>query len=135
MRIGDVIDRLREGTTLEVSGAAELAAAQADQQRDGAFVFYQSDSAGDNALDNAVRQTRRIGVGVALAVSNRRRRGAAGVEQLETARGQVFMALIGWQPAQAVAPVMFRSGRLVGFAKSTLWWVDEFVFNEFLSRT
>lgn len=133
MRIGTVIDRLRARTGLEVAGAAELAAVQADQQRDGAFVFYQSDSAADNTLDNAVRQTRRIGIGVALAVSNRRRRGAEGVVELETAREQVFRALLGWQPADAVAPVTFRSGRLVGFSKHTLWWVDEFVFTEFLS--
>lgn len=133
MRVEPVIERLRADTTLEVSGAADLAAARGDHHRDGAYVFYQSDSAGDNALDNAVRQTRRIIIGVALAVRNRRRRGAEGVTELEAAREQVFESLIGWQPADAIAPVTFRSGRLMAFVKSTIWWVDDFVFTEFLS--
>lgn len=133
MRIADVIARLRVETRLEVAGAAELAAAQADQHRDGAFVFYSADRAADNALDNAVRQLRRTTVGVALAVSNQRRRGAAAVTELEAARDQVFTALLGWQPADAVTPVVFRSGRLVGFGKPTLWWLDEFEVQTFLS--
>ncbi len=133
MRIAEIISRLKDQTNLEVSGAAELAAAQADRQRDGAFVFYQSESAGENALDNAVRQVRRIIIGVALAVSNARRRGAEGVDGVESARAAVMRALVGWTPPDAIQPVTFTSGRLVGFSKATLWWLDEFTVTEFLS--
>ena len=133
VEISTWIEKLRADTDIEISGAAELAAAQADRQRDGAFVFYQSESAGDNALDNAVRQQRRITVGVALAVSNARRRGADGVTGIEAARRKVMDALVGWWPAGAIAPVTFAGGRLVGFTKATLWWLDEFTVSEFLS--
>jgi len=133
MQLDDWTRRLRAETGLQVDGAAELAAAQADQQRDGAFVFYTADAAEANQLAGALRQRRTITVGVALAVGNRSRRGAAGVTELERHRAAVFAALLGWAPPHAVAPVTYRAGRMLSFSKSTLWWLDEFQVSEFLS--
>lgn len=135
MRIAEWIERLRSETSLEVKGAAELAAAKADQLRDTAFVapldeaaLSQSDTIG------AVRQMVRVGVGVTLAVTNRRdRRGEAAVSEIEGAREDVRRALLGWTPPSASGPAGFRRGRLVQLSERTAWWTDEYECDELVA--
>ena len=127
------VQRLKEQTNFDVKGAAELAAARQDQKRDGLYVILADDRAGENQLLNGVRQQRTIGVSVVLAIRNRRdRRGEAALTEIEAARGQVMQALIGWQPSTETGPVIYRSGRLVALAETTVWWQDEFEVTEII---
>ncbi len=136
MRIAEWIERLRSETDLEVKGAAELAAAKADQQRDVAFVAPLDEAAlSQPDAIGTVRQMVRAGVAVTLAVTNRRdRRGEAAVSEIEGARESVRRALLGWTPPSASGPAGFRRGRLVQLAGSTAWWQDEYEADELVSQ-
>ena len=133
MRISEWIERLKTDTDIEVHGAAELAAAEAERRRNGAFVIYLDDRAGGNALANGVRQLRTVGIGVVLAITNLRgKRGDAGIEEIEPVRERVINALVGWQPRTAASQVIFRGGQLMTFSRGTLWWQDEFEVTEII---
>lgn len=127
MRIRDWIDRLGAVLDANVSGAADLAAAQEDQKRDTVYVMYADDRATPGDLISVVRQECHTGISVVMAITNRRdRRGEKGIDEIEVMRKAVMQSLVGWHPPETSGPVIFRRGRLVRMTNRTLWWQDEY---------
>ncbi|KAF7600622.1 MAG: hypothetical protein CGU28_03130 [Candidatus Dactylopiibacterium carminicum] len=75
------------------------------------------------------RQPAIVEFGVVLAVQNARyQRGAPAVRDAMPLIGKVRDALIGWQPPglSLARPVMWRSGRVIGYDAGVLLWGDVF---------
>ena len=90
MRLAHWVERLNAETTVfqDIKDVAALAAAEDEQRRDTAFVLYVDEHADDNTLTGTVRQRCTVRVAIVLAISNRRdARGAAALDEIETARG------------------------------------------------
>ena len=150
MRLADWIEHLdgldlapeREGCQpggeLRAKGAADLAAAQADQQCDTAYVMYLAETPGPNRLGERAQVMQRVVVTVAviLALTNRRdRRGEAGVAEAERVRAAVRARLLGWQPAGATDPVTYAGGRFLFLGDRTIWWQDDYQTAIWIRRT
>ena len=131
-----VIDRLKTKlkTIKTVKGAAEFEAAKKDRVKNTVYVMLVDESAGDNTLLNAVRQQVTTGVAVVIALTNYRdRRGAAGIDAIETVRDEVRQALLGWAPDDDSGVMVYRRGRLLDLQEATLWWSDEFEVQQLIS--
>ncbi len=133
--LADIKTRLESVDAVKsVKGAARLSSARADKIRDTAFIFFLNASAGDNGLVNGVRQQVTIRFAVLLAIGNQRdQRGESGMSEVEIARDQVLMAMLGWMPDGEYSAVIYRGGRLVDIRENVLWWQDEFETTRLIS--
>ena len=132
-----IAGRLANELTLikSVKGAADLGSAKAASLRDTAFVLLIDEAAaGDSPLYGAVRQQITTGIGVVLAMTNRRdARGQAGMGEIERVRSEVCAALLGWPPTEDSSGLLYRRGRLLEINDATLWWQDEYETKKLIS--
>jgi len=128
MIIHEVIDRLSGADLgLTVKGSADLVKAQADQLRDSVFVMALDESAANNSLMTGVRQQVTLGIGVIIALGNRRdRRGQGAQDEINDRREDVRRLLLGWQPDSADDVMTYRGGRLLNIQDAVVWWQDEY---------
>jgi len=128
MIIHEVIDRLSGADLgLAVKGSADLAKAQADQLRDSVFVMALDESAANNSLITGVRQQVTLGIGVIIALGNRRdRRGQGAQDEINSLREDVRRMLLGWQPDSADDVMTYRGGQLLNIQDAVVWWQDEY---------
>lgn len=93
-----------------------------------AYVYNMSESGTDSRyLTGMVAQKRQQRVAVALVVKNvRDMQGAAASQDMDALRVQTDAALFGWTPDAVYAPLIFVSGRFLGFKDGQLWWQDEY---------
>lgn len=118
------------GVLKRVLGAVDFASAQQDiSGLPVAYVIPLSDAAAPNRLlSGAIEQRVTERFGVIVAINNVRDvRGQAAKEDLESIRGQIINALIGWQPDQGYDPIEYGGGRILSLVNTVLWWQLEFV--------
>lgn len=121
-------DRLKTAQTdlKKIGSAADLPAARDNLKQDPALYFVLgSERAGANPYSNAVHQ--QISVEVLVFIAVRHAGAATGkqhIDQLNSLRGQIDAALLGWQPDDTADPVEYVSGRLMGFKDNIMWWGD-----------
>ena len=136
MLLAAVEERLRahpRTAAMDVHGAATLAAAEGEQRREGLFVFPVSERAEESEAIGRAVQRRATRVGVMLAATAQRdRRGRAGMDRTDAMAAAVQAALVGWQPSAEHSPMIYRSGDVVQFTRSTLWWGMEFETEDYL---
>lgn len=127
-------ERIRTAVRVDVKPAADLGAAKLGLRRDAAFVLPLYERAvapegEDQTQGGLQRQMMALGVGVVLAVRNRRdRRGGDALAEMRRLRQQVRNALFGWQPDGAFEAVMPEGGELLELVddEGLLLWQDAF---------
>lgn len=115
------------GTAAEYDAAAEsLAAAPA------VFVIEQDDGADPPVLCGVVEQSVVVRLACVIAVKLQRdTRGEGGRSALQTARGAVRAALMGWVPDAATGePITYVGGQMLDFLPGTIWWQDVYQVRE-----
>lgn len=121
---------------MDVHGAATLAAAEAEQRRDGLFVFLASERSEASEAVGRTAQRRTSTVGVALAATAQRdRRGRAGMDRVDAMSQAVLTALVGWRPTDGHGPMEHRRGDVLSWGRSTVWWGMEFETEDFVFQT
>ena len=122
-----------------VAGAAEFAALKTNppkSKQPAAYVVPLSDRAGRNTRINAVAQQVTARVAVVLALGNLGdRRGDSASKTIETLRGDVRAALLGWAPTAADDPMEYVAGRVLALRDGVVWWQDEFRTTSLISAT
>jgi len=74
---------------------------------------------------------RRFGVLLAVSAKNDRH-GSKAEDALDTLRGAVHAALLGWAPNTEHEPVSYLRGRLVDIVGGAVWWQDEYATDTWL---
>ena len=134
MIIQEIQDRLAAGMDIDVKGAADLAVAQEDLQRDTLYVILTREDAGENTLESAVRQRRTLHVGIVLGLTNARdRRGEAARREIELRNNDIIRTLLGWEPASAESPLYYQGGRLLSITRGVNWWQSDFQTGDYLT--
>lgn len=100
-----------------------------------AYVLPVSDAAGPNLLvTNGVRQPLTTTLGVILFFEHRAdAAGGAATLGLIQLRDQVRQALIGWQPDEAIEPLLLAGGRLIDLIQRTAVWQDNYTVGGLLT--
>lgn len=142
IRRSAIVTRLRaEAHSLKlVEGLAQLAALKQNPPTNvqpAAYVVPVSEAADDNRLANGIAQRNAVTWGVVLCLTDLSdTRGEAAGDALETVRGQVRAALVGWTPDGASGPALFVGGETIDLDKfGALWWMDRFRAPESIRRT
>ena len=134
MIIEEIQRRLTDEMDIDVKGAADLAAAQEDLQRDTLYVVLVREEAGENTLENAVRQRRTLHVGIVLGLTNvRDKRGEAARREIDLRNEAIIRALLGWEPPAAESPMYYQGGRLLSITRSVNWWQSDFETTDYLT--
>jgi len=91
----------------------EAVANSAQLNRPSAYVIAVGDRAGDNDLQNGVRQNIRDNFDVILVLDAKDERGQETVDLLHELRAELWRALIGWRPGPDYDPIEYEAGELV----------------------
>jgi hypothetical protein len=134
MKLSLVIDHLKASVAdlhERIEGATSLAAigeTGAIQGQKGFVVPLQERAARNSLSANAVRQRVTDQIGVVVAVRNVRdlRGEAAHDGGLDTIRGQVMTAMIGWVPATGYNHFEYAGGALLKIKDGTVYWLFRF---------
>lgn len=140
LSLATVVTRLRDTcpSFRLVAGAAEVAAARNGvPAAPAAYVIPLGESSADNQVagSHAVMQRVEHVFGVLIATRNATDgRGQAGVDDLDALKAEVRSALLGWQSDDALDPILFGGGQLVGFFDGFVWWQEEFATAYYLRQ-
>ncbi len=126
MIVEEVSDRLKDidpAVFRLVAGAAELASVKdAPPTAPAAYVFVESEAAGDNERITGVLQRVERDVAVVVVAKNASgTTGAAAYQDVEQLKVQAFAALIGWQPESAAEELTFVGSQLVRARNGHVW--------------
>jgi len=136
MRLGLIVLKIRLGKTRfgnYVAGAAELSLAVDNiLKKNMAFVIPLAEDADINKNDTGISQilVERFGVIVALAndSSDRDKTGLTAYDSLHEIRNELFKPLLGWEIEEAMTPIYYRGGRLLGIDPAYMWYQYEFEY-------
>lgn len=117
MKISPVVAHLRQYCPIfagRVSGGIDLEKIAASQQmaKPAAFVVATGDDAGENDLQNGVRQDITDTFDVLVVMAATEERGQGNVDQVHDVRAQLWRALIGWKPEAYLEPITYDGGEL-----------------------
>lgn len=130
--IAEIIARLQSQVappTLNlVGGAAEFQAASDANPNavPAAYVLRMSERGGERLTYGRTEQRVPTEIGIVMVVRNvADAKGNAASADMETLRGAVRTALLGWNAA-ATDPFEFAAGGLLAFRDGHLWWQDSY---------
>lgn len=91
-----------------------------------AFVAPLGERADDSDTAGAVVQPVRQSFAVVVVVANTDERGQDASEQVDAVRAELFVALIGWVPAEEHAPLQFEGGAFVDLTRARMAYQFDF---------
>lgn len=118
MKITPIVAHLREycpSFQTRVAGGIDFEAVANSAQllRPAAYVIATGDKAGENDLQNGIRQNIRDDFDVILVLDTQDERGQEAVDLLHDLRAELWRALIGWKPGSDYDPIEYEGGELV----------------------
>lgn len=131
MKTTPIVDQLRRFAPLlqgRVAGAAELLAAQnsANLLVPHAFVVMTGDDPGESRLQKGTLQVIRDTFEVVVALPAGDARGQKAADEMHDVRRGLFLALVGWSPADGYEPIEYGGVELISLDRSRAWYRFEF---------
>jgi len=92
-----------------------------------AFVISMDDNPGESRAQNSVRIPLQENFAVVVAASNvADERGQAGAHTIHALRGELWGALLGWQPTDEHDGIMYDGASVVAMDRARLWYQFDF---------
>lgn len=92
-----------------------------------AFVIPLDDNPEDNTSENSIRQSLTDSFAVIVAISNTvDEKGQGATATVHTLRGDLWAALLGWQPGDDYDGITYQGGQLLRLTRARLWYQFEF---------
>jgi len=136
MQLSPIVSKLRDANISDfenrIAGVAELNVAIEEQTLlfEQAFVLLIGENASDNKVDYGIDQiiTERFAVTVALRNDSTQKDkiGLIAFDRLNSIRGKLFKAILGWLITDAYDRVTYAGARIIRMNRGWLWYQYEF---------